>query len=235
MNATTKSSPPPYRRGGGWFDALASTYQSLIGEDVAIIVPLREPQSHSLSVAHYFGDAISNSMAKDFRMYNKRDVRNFMQTWLPPTAADSTLLEVGGMHVLLLDRIHESLTLLRHRLNWKLQDTVYVTVLHPTDQARAATSDAHGKHLTSLNLELDMALYNASTLHLERQLSHLRLSGVDVGRETLILERMSQAMTRFCACPKGSLPTEMERVWCQYGRSSDQEKDAERMATEQSA
>jgi len=179
---------------GKWFDQAVSNYRRLIHADVAIIVPVREPNNHMRSTMHYYNvsiDAVAkdrslwNPLAQDFKISTAQQAANFGARWLSEIDQN--------VHPIVLESLETSLALLRRRLGWSFRDVLYLSVIHPTDRVYSADCDLDKVDVKPY-VEVDAMLYRSfANLH-SRLLSRSR----PLRQEALALKRMSSTLERLC-------------------------------------
>lgn len=213
------------RGDGRWFDQVVAGYERVFSRArPPILVPVREPTAHLLSVLHYYGTPIAefvktprlwNPLAKDLRLINTSHVRRFLDAWLSvsTTAKD----QPGGQPMsprpsdqifpLLADDLFASLVTLRRKLGWNLSDVVHARITHARDlhagPPRGSTqeqSDAAASLRNTVpaeSLALDWELYKGFS-----QLAAQRRRGEnsdDFETEVTALRRISEALPLVCA------------------------------------
>lgn len=160
-HASTKCRKWPSER--LWFEDFVRLCRLLMGDDVALVLPTRSPESHLQSMIDYYplrerefveDHDLWNPLSLDFQITSREDLDTFLKDHLPSPDA----LGKSGSHVLVLERLAESLVVLRRRLGWSLVDVLPLTMmnskLHPgTNRAQAKSRDQI--------LDLDHGLYEA--------------------------------------------------------------------------
>lgn len=122
---------------GRWLEEVYSVWRELMDESVAVVIPTREAKSHLESALHFFNvdhekfharRDLWNPMAQDLHLYTMNDVEALRDVFPPPYNA------AAGLHVIVFERLYESLVVLGHRLGWQFQDLIAVPVFHRSDQ-----------------------------------------------------------------------------------------------------
>uniref|UniRef100_A0A7R9UCG8 Sulfotransferase domain-containing protein n=1 Tax=Pinguiococcus pyrenoidosus TaxID=172671 RepID=A0A7R9UCG8_9STRA len=158
---------------GHWLLEVYGIWKEFFATDVAVIIPTREPMSHLVSaLAFYEIDRMVyvqdskwwNPLSQDLRLFSHEDIDNVREVFMQ-VSEHKGYDAPEGLHVVELEKIYESLVLLRHRLRWNLRDMVTISVVHFKDQARARSSaDLRGASRDTFDFRED------ETLALDRHL-----------------------------------------------------------------
>merc|ERR1712176_638760 len=148
-----------------------------------------------MSVLNFYTKSISefvntkslwNPLAADLRLMSGQQVQHFLDRW--PFGRDRR------MHVILLERLDESLAALRRTLGWSLRDVIYETEIHSTDlRAKGKSASATPtKALPAASFAQDSRLYATLWRYYEESIRNYK-HDASFAREAVAIARISQA------------------------------------------
>ena len=208
-----------------WFDGFVDLCRDLVGHDVAVLLPLREPSSHLESLLGYYNRSglaeqrcpsgcprapasrgSWNPLAKDLRLLSAGAVAAFVDARL--RAAGAPGMDAAGVHVLVVEDLAASLAVLRRRLRWSLVDVLPLAV--GATKRRSASHAGRRPSPPAAALALDRALYagalaahDAAAAAVDRKCR----GSLAVAAEARLIAALTAAVDRECgAAARASAP-----------------------------
>jgi len=196
---------------GRWLLEVYDIWREFFAEDVAVVIPTRAPRPHLKSALSYYEispkdflrhKALWNPLAQDLRLFSEEDIEVLSSTF-KEHGQQHGFAAASGLHVLVLERIYESLVVMRHRLRWDFRDMLTVSVVHqgdrsahPAEQGRAEV-DMHDE--TTLNL--DKLAYQRLDEHMQYSYEALQkqMSKAALEEEEAALARITHNVNKLAA------------------------------------
>jgi len=197
--------------------SLLQWYRRMLGAESELVTIFRNPDSHYLSWYTYYEQpqrpevpfdewlkqGHNNPQASTFGFQLQSNRRQLLKRFLHEGLESMDLIMV-------MERMSESLVVLRHRMNWDLRDVVSLKmysskdgavrfddkVVQPTPKL-SSLSDARQNRIKELT-SIDLEVYKRAEVMLSQQVEQLKEYGVDVEGEVAALEHMNKGLDLTC-------------------------------------